>query len=166
MREEYEGLNLPQLLEQMHPLVESEAVAWTPQAAGWLVIALWLLVVLLLVAVRSFAARRRNRYRRVALAELKTLRLRAQRGEAVAGALATLLKRTALAAYPRRQVASLYGPRWADFLRQSSLGDRVVGEKADELAAAAYTPDLNVEALFVPARRWINVHRVREDDHV
>ncbi len=165
MSEEYQGLNLPQLLELMHGPVELEAVAWTPQTAGWLVLALWLLVVLLLASVRSFASRRRNRYRRAALAELKALRFSARQGEADAGALAALLKRTALAAYPRRQVASLHGRRWADFLRRSSRNDRVIGEKADELAAAAYTPDVDVEALFEPARRWINVHRVGEVDH-
>ena len=30
--------------------------------------------------------------------------------------IATVLKRTALVAYPRQQVASLYGAAWADFL--------------------------------------------------
>ena len=33
---EYERLNLPQLLDLMHDLVEPEAVAWTPQTVGWL----------------------------------------------------------------------------------------------------------------------------------
>ncbi len=163
--EEYDGLNLPQLLDLMHDLVEPEAVAWTPQTAGWLVVALWLLAVLLLVAVRAIRSRRRNRYRRAALAELKALRSRARRGEAVAEPLAALLKRTALAAYPRRQVASLCGPRWAEFLRRSSRHDRVVREKADELAAAAYAPDVDAGPLITPARRWIRIHRVSEADH-
>ena len=165
MIEKYKGLNLPQLMELMHPLTESEAMAWTPQTVGWLVIAIWLMLVLLLAAAKLIGTRRRNRYRRQALTELKALQIRATQGEVVAGALAALLKRTALAAYPRRQVASLYGHGWADFLRRSSGNDRVVGETADELAAAAYTPDVDVETLFEPARRWINVHRVREADH-
>ncbi len=157
--DEYEGLNLPQLLEQMRDLVEPEAVAWTPQTVGWLVVTLWLAAVALLVAVRACLSWRRNRYRRRALAELSAIRSRARRGEASGESLAVLLKRTALAVYPRREVAALHGNRWADFLRRSSRGDRVVARAADELASAAYRRDVDVAALIAPAGRWIKVHR-------
>ncbi len=157
--DEYEGLNLPQLLEQMRDLVEPEAVAWTPETVGWLVATLWLAAVALLVAVRACLSWRRNRYRRAALAELQAIRSRARRGEAVGEALAVLLKRTALAVYPRKKVASLHGAGWADFLRRSSRGDRVVARAADELASAAYRRDADVAALIAPAGRWIKVHR-------
>ncbi len=150
--EEYDGLNLPQLLDLMHDLVEPEAVAWTPQTVGWLVVALWLLAVLLLAAARAVESRRRNRYRRAALAELDSIES--------AGSLAALLKRTALVAYPRTEVASLYGAEWADFLRRSCPRDRVVDESADALATVAYRRHADVDALVRPARRWIRRHRV------
>lgn len=156
---EYEGLNLPQLLDLMHDLVEPDPVAWTPQTVGWLVAALWLAAMVLLVSRRAYLSWRRNRYRRAALAELKTIKARAEQGEPAAAPLAALLKRTALAAYPRREVASLYGAEWARFLRQSARYSRSVERSADDLAAAAYRPDADVAALIKPARRWIEAHR-------
>ncbi len=148
---EYEGLNLPQLLDRMHDLVDVVPVSWTPQTVGWLVVGLWLLAVLLLAAARALESRRRNRDRRAALAELDSIES--------AGSLAALLKRTALVAYPRTEVASLYGAEWADFLRRSCPRDRVVDESADALATAAYRRDIDVGALVRPARRWIRGHR-------
>ncbi len=147
----YEGLNLPQLLELMHDLVDAVPVSWAPQTVGWLVVALWLLAVMLLVAHKTYRAWHRNRYRRAALAELSTVES--------AGSLAALLKRTALVAYPRTEVASLYGAAWADFLRRSCPHDRVVDESADTLATLAYREDADMDALVDPARRWIRRHR-------
>ena len=164
-QDEYKGLNLPQLLERMHDLVEPQAVAWTPQTVGWLVVALWLGGVMLLVVLRVALSWHRNRFRRAALAELQAIRSRARGGEAVGEALAGLLKRTALAVYPRREVASLHGAEWAGFLRRSSRDDRVVARAAEELAAAAYRRDVDVAALIEPARRWIKVHRRVKDGH-
>lgn len=163
--EDFEGLNLPQLLDLMHDLVEPEPVAWTPQTVGWLVVALWLLAVLVLIARRAYLSWRRNRYRHSALAELKEIQSRARQGRASGEPLAVLLKRTALAAYPRAAVASLYGAEWADFLRESARHDRVVETSADELASLAYARDVDVASLIKPARRWIEVHRVIEEDH-
>ena len=68
--------------------------------------------------------------------------------------------RTALVAYPRTEVASLYGAEWADFLRRSCPRDRVVDESADALATVAYRRDADVDALVRPARHWIRGHRV------
>jgi hypothetical protein len=156
---EYEGLDLPQLLDLMHDLVEPAAVLWTPQTVGWLVTALWLVAMVWLVARRVFLSWRRNRYRRAALAELKSIEKRAWQGQTTAEPLAVLLKRTALAAYPRKDVANLYGAEWADFLRTSCRRDRVVEQSADELATAAYRQDVDATTLIRPARRWIEAHR-------
>ncbi len=156
---EYEGLNLPQLLDLMHDLVDPETVAWTAQTVGWLVVALWLGAVVLLVAVRARLSWRRNRYRRAALAELIAIQTRAREGLTTAEPLAVLLKRTALAVYPREDVAHLYGAEWAEFLRTSCRRDRLVAKSADELATAAYRRDVDVAVLIGPARRWIKVHR-------
>ncbi len=149
---EYEGLNLPQLLELMHDLVDAVPVSWTPRTVVWLVVGLWLVAAMLLVARKTYRSWRRNRYRRAALAELNSIES--------AGSLAALLKRTALVAYPRTEVASLYGAEWADFLRRSCPRDRVVDESADALATVAYRRDGDVDALVRPARRWIRGHRV------
>ena len=163
----YEGLNLPQLFELMQPLVEPLQIPFWPQTAGWKVLLLWFLIVSLMVCVRLTLNRQQNRYRRDALEELRTIAASVEDNTAAA-AIAGLLKRTALAAFPRSQVASLYGQAWADFLIDTSGNDPLVQSKALELATAAYRRrgaaygggGDDGAPLFEAAKRWIKQHRV------
>jgi len=156
----YDGLNLPELLELMHGLVMPDPVSLTPITPAWLILAGWLLAMLILAARYLMKRRRLNRYRREALAVLRTIENEkdlcpvesAQR-------IAALIKRTALAAYPRREVASLSGKDWAKFLKESANNDRQIADAAEMLAAAAYRPDADGRKLSAPARRWIRLHR-------
>jgi hypothetical protein len=157
----FEGLNLPQLLDLMHDLVRAEPVAWTPQTIGWAVVAVWLVTVTGLIIWHRIQHWRRNRYRREALAELRQIGQQQDLDQqGMAYAIATLLKRTALAAFERSQVADLYGNEWADFLRRSSGNDSLIERNADALGNAAYSKAANGQDLLVPAKRWIQVHRV------
>lgn len=149
----YEGLNLPQLLDRMHDIVAPDPVSMLPATDGWWVLLGWLAAIALIIGVR---ARRRwlaNAYRREALAALDAIT--APTGHE----LGVLLRRTALAAFPRDQVASLHGEEWATFLCRSASNDPVVAAAADDLARAPYRPDVDPGALVAPARRWIEVHR-------
>ena len=157
---QYDGLNLPQLLDLMHGLVMPEPVAWLPQTPGWWIVLGWLLAVLLLLAWQFARRRQRNRYRRDALTELRSIAAQTELGPAESAQhIAALLKRTALAAYPREDVAALYGRDWAQFLKESAGNDPQIAEAADLLAAAAYRPDVDGSVLARPARRWIRLHR-------
>jgi hypothetical protein len=156
----FEGLNLPQLFELLNDLVRPEPIVWTPQTIGWSVVLVWALIVTGLVIWNRIQHWRRNRYRREALAELRQIDAREKLGQqAMAYAIARLLKRTALAAYERDRVAHLYGKDWADFLRRSSKNDSLVERNADALGNAAYSKVVNAHDLVAPARRWIQVHR-------
>ncbi|MEM9303718.1 MAG: DUF4381 domain-containing protein [Pseudomonadota bacterium] len=149
----YEGLNLPQLLDRMHGIVEPDPVSMLPATDGWWVLAGWLAAVGIILAVQ---ARRRwvaNAYRREALAELDAL------AAPTGHELGLLLRRTALAAFPREKVASLHGDAWAEFLCWSATNDTVVAAAAVDLAGAPYRQDVDPAALVAPARRWIEVHR-------
>ena len=156
----FDGLNLPQLLDLLHPLSLPDPVSWMPQTPGWWVLLAWALAIAVLGAWRIVLRRRRNRYRREALTLLAAIESRAEgRPGKAAGEVAALLKRTALVAYPRRQVANLYGADWARFLCQSANDDVQVVAAAETLAMAAYRTDVDDAALYQPARRWIEVHR-------
>lgn len=155
--ERYQGLNLPQLLELVNDLVPPEAVSWLPQTKGWWVLLGWLLTILLLALVKWAQHRRRNRYRREALEMLARIDL--QSNPQAAGQIATVVKRTALTAYPRHNVASLHGSEWARFLVHTSNNNTAVSKAAELLAEAAYKPNIAAADLVKPARRWIRVHR-------
>ncbi|MGI9199764.1 MAG: DUF4381 domain-containing protein [Woeseiaceae bacterium] len=156
----YEGLQLSQLMDLMHDLVRPEPVVWTPQTIGWAVIVVWALTVVAILLWHSIRRWRRNRYRREALQELKSLQSQQDLDEqGVAAGIATILKRTALAAYDRPQVADLYGQAWADFLCESAANDAIVRRHAVAISNAAYAKEANGAELFAPVRRWIKVHR-------
>lgn len=158
MSSQYDGLMLPQLLDLLHPPVEPAPVAWLPQTLGWQIVGAWLLVVSALLGIQGYRWWKRNRYRREALAQLREIS-KQQDPERTAGEIALLIKRTALAAYPRAEVASLYGEQWAEFLIASSKDDHRVQRAAQALASAAYRTDTQPSSLIEPARRWIKVHR-------
>ena len=154
--EKYQGLNLPQLFELMHDIVPPEPVSWLPQTQGWWVLLVWIVAVSVLTAIKWVQKRRRNRYRREAVRLID----RVDTGsEAAATAIARIVKRTALAAYERKDVASLHGDQWAEFLVRSSGNDPGVEESAKLIASAAYRPGIDARDIVIPAKRWIRVHR-------
>ena len=156
----YDGLNLPQLLARMHDVVVPEPIAWTPQTPGWLVVAATLLVAALIAAHAMLIRWRTNRYRREALARLKAIETDLLNAPSIcAQEIGALLKRTALAAYPRVEVAQLHGVEWAHFLCRSCNDDPEVREAAERLAGAAYRLHADPTTLISPARRWIVEHR-------
>ena len=156
---EYDGLNLPELLALLNDIVRPEPVPWTPQTIGWVIVGAWLLSVLALFGWNRYRHWKKNRYRREALAMLGTIAAQTDEDPAIAAQqVATLLKRTALVAYPRAEVAGLYGVKWATFLCESAGHDPVVETAARELATAAYRADADGGALIAPARRWIEAH--------
>ena len=157
---DYEGLNLPQLLELMHELVMPEPVSRMPEGSGWWVLLAWLAMVVTISVRALINRRRRNRYRREAMARLEQIAASAGDDPSAAAAqIAVLLKQAALAAYPRADVASLYGEDWARFLNESASNDPLVEEASMRLATASYRPDADGRELVSPARRWIRIHR-------
>jgi hypothetical protein len=152
----------PTSLSLLHDLALPEPAPWWPLAPGWQAlgaVATGLAVVLIVLTVRRHL---RNAYRREARAELASLRAR---GDVTA--LPALVRRVALAAWPRPQVASLTGASWISFLNgttPSSLFPDDLGGLWLRLAydpqAAAGLDDTGRAELFAAAERWIATHRV------
>lgn len=141
------------LLNELVEPPEPEPIAMTPQTWGWAVLAALMALAVAWVAWRAWRHWRANAYRRAALAEL------ALAGDDPA-AVAAILRRTALAAWPRERVASLCGRAWLDFLDATGDGGFAEGPGA-ELAAAPYRAgDRPVPGLGKIASDWVRRHRV------
>jgi hypothetical protein len=150
--------NLVDLLDQLHDIALPPPVSMFPATWGWAVAGLLLLALLALAALAWHRHRRATAYRRAALAELRTLAPALEQDEAGAFArLDALLRRTALAAFPRAEVAALTGDAWAAFLDRT--GGRF-GPLGPALAAAPYAPRpaLDGAAAERAARDWIAHH--------
>lgn len=161
----FEGLNLPELMELMEEVVVPAPVSLLPQTIGWAILAGFGLAVIAALLVQWSRRYRRNAYRRQALRELLAIEDRWKQGHgADATAVASIVRRTALAAYPRADVAALHGARWARFLRESA-GDVVLRERdLPLLSELAYrktsADDLEMDRVLVVARRWVEAHSV------
>ncbi|GAB4066823.1 DUF4381 domain-containing protein [Ancylobacter sonchi] len=148
-------------LSRLADIVVPPPVAWWPPAPGWWMLLAALLAAGLILLVAAVRRWRRNAYRREALAALD--RLGPATDAAGIAAVSAVLKRTALAAYPRDQVASLTGRAWVAFLDRTS-GSQTFS--ASGLAGAASGAPAGEEteqlgaALLAAARRWVTHHRV------
>jgi hypothetical protein len=150
--------NLVDLLAQLGDIETPPPVSMLPATSAWAVVAALVLALLGLGLWAWLRHRRATAYRRAALAELHDLAPALVADDPAALArLATLLRRTALVAFPRAEVATLAGPDWLAFLARTGAD---FGPAGPALAAAPYTrpPAFDGKAALAAARRWIRHH--------
>jgi LPXTG-motif cell wall-anchored protein len=157
-------------LEGLADIATPLPVSWMPQTWAWAGLGV---VLLLALAVWVWRRRRHalaNRYRVEALRALSALERHALESRTRAAALvqiAALIKRTAIAAYTRAEVASLSGPAWVQFIHErgfrTAAGARTLLDDLEyrSEASLAAMSDADTTALVTAARAWIKEHRVR-----
>jgi len=121
---------------------------WPPAPGMWVALGI-VVAVVLFVGWRLYAIRKRNAYRKAGLLLLG--------GARTAHDVSVVMKRVALAAFPREQVASLYGDDWAVFLHRtcprSDFSELVTTDAGTE----------SDQKLIDLAGIWIRHHRVPEN---
>lgn len=152
MSEELAGKNLIELIEMLEPAPEPAPVSMMPATAGWIWLGLLVLVAIALLVRWLLARWRAGVYRRAALEELT-------HAGADPVAIAAIVRRTALAAYPRDQVARLHGEAWLSFLDESYGGRDFSDGSGRVLASAPYAAADAGTGLANAAREWIRRHR-------
>jgi len=145
----------PHALDALHDFQQPAPPSWMPQTTAWYVVFALVAIALAWLAYRALRSWRRNRYRRAALLEL---------AGAAPAQFSELLKRTALAAWPRDQIASLNGGAWLDFLNRSSSASWFTaepGNRIEDVAISGTTlSTVEQEKLREVVGRWIRRHRV------
>jgi Domain of unknown function (DUF4381) len=143
-------------LSKLHDFYQPPPPAWIPQTAGWYVVFALAGIAILWLAVYSLRRWLNNRYRREALRELALL---------PPEQFSSLLKRTAITAWSRENVASLSGEAWVNFLNASTAGDlfqRAPGNSIEDLALRPTTlSDGDKDELRKITAEWIRRHRVQ-----
>ena len=158
----------PTSLENLFDLVVPPPVPWWPPAPGWFVVGGMVLVLGFWGAWRAWGRWRAAAYRRAALAEWRQLKAQAAdsgHSEIALRHLPELVKRVALAAFPREAVASLSGETWLRFLDRTGHTDAFTRGRGQLLPALAYDPRLvaqldasTTDDLFRIVYRWICDH--------
>jgi hypothetical protein len=148
----------PADLSRLADIVAPPQAPWWPPAAGWWILGAGLVAALVILAGLALRRHRRNAYRRAALAELDAIGLVGDGGGAAA--VSAVLKRAALVAYPRAEVARLTGQGWLAFLDRSAATRDFADGPAAGLARAVYGAPLgDGAAILAAARRWVKRHR-------
>jgi hypothetical protein len=158
-------------LERLHEISLPVPPGWMPQTVGWYML---LLLVALITTCWLHAWFRRflkNRYRGIALAELaaieRELKVSMKRSPVLLK-LPELMKRTALSAFQRIDVAELSGERWLAFLDDTLGGKDFTKGPGRLLGELAYLPAARIEMiredsisdLVWLSRRWIKHHHI------
>jgi hypothetical protein len=149
----------PAALANLRDLALPAPVAWWPPPFAWWVLAAALLAFALLLGTWLGLRYRDDAYRRAAARDLRALAAAAP--STLAPAIASVLKRTALVAYPRASVASLTGGMWSAFLGRTGGFPPAA---AAALARATLDPSRALNpaeagAILAAAQRWIRLHR-------
>jgi len=151
----------PGSLAKLNDIVLAPAPSWWSPAPGWYVLLLVFVLLLIGAAYRLWRDYYNNRYRRAALLELAALE--AEQGGQHCERLPELLKRTALHAYPREEIAMLSGESWRAFLDRHCTSRPFHSEAGELLDRLAYQPAsqdaMNLQPLVEAIRTWIKQHR-------
>ena len=148
----------PADLSRLSDIVVPSPVPWWPLAPGWWILGAALLAFMAILVVVAANRYRSDAYRRAALAQLASIGTVTD--PASAAAVSAVLKRVALVAYPRTEVASLTGSMWSAFLdRAAATTDFTSGPAAGLGRAALGGPVGDGAAIVAAARRWVRQHR-------
>ncbi len=139
-----------------------EPVSWWPQTTGWYVLAAIILGAAVWLGLRLRDRYRRNAYRRKGLAELQAM----TSDPATLATLPFLLRKSALAAAEREEVAMLRGNDWIEWLNRSAGRELFCEQDAktlDRLAyaeeSAAWLDETTTLHLLNASTAWMRCHR-------
>ena len=159
----------PASLDNLNDVLLPPDISWWPLAAGWYVLGGLLLCGLIWWGIHWYRNWKTNTYRRSALQALDQLELdlkNTEEREAGLRQIPALLKRTALSAFPRKQVASLTGADWIGFLNSCTRTPLFAEPEARTLQELSYTRGSldaidrsRTEALVITCRLWIRQHK-------
>jgi len=106
----------PEQLAQLHDLALPDPIGWWPMAFAWWILLLSIFALLFGIIWHSIDVRRKRAYRRQAREQVGIIMRSDISAEQKIEQLNQLLKRVAITAYGRRNVAHLSDQQWLEFL--------------------------------------------------
>jgi len=150
---------LANLKDIHHPL----PIDFFPPAAGWWIVAICLLTILVTLLILIYQRWRKQAPIRAALRQLKALESQYQNQPNhlnLVNEVAILLKRLSLTRHAREEVAGLTGKQWLEYLDKTGNTNRFTQGEGSILAEARYNPAnsnalVNVSELIQLSRQWV-----------
>lgn len=157
------------LLEDFIETQAPEPISWIPQTIGWHVVLLFILYFVTKKVVREYLKYKRNAYRREAMSWLSSLAAKPSSNQlAQMGQLPALLRKTAIIASGREEVASLTGKEWENWLDKRCTKTSFANDCKGLINKLAYTDGSEVsktdtEKLQKHIGLWVKHHRGQYD---
>lgn len=142
----------PTSLDRFHDLVVPPPAPWWPPTPGWWIVLSLAALVVMGMLLRTFFRWQADRYRREALVLLDASDL---------VMISPLLKRVALAVWPRERIADLTGKAWLDFLDRSAGMEGFVNGRGSLVETIVFNPAAQADQGEMKrlAAVWIKRHR-------
>jgi len=165
----------PASLSNLNDIVLPAKISWWPLAPGWYVLIALLSLALLWWLWQAWQNWKHNRYRRQSLQELAQIQSELKNNNTAATAILkipALLKRTALAAYPREQIAGLSTQDWFKFLNRTTPTPLFSQQAIDALQTLAYASkdraaiaNIAIAPTLASVSAWIRQHQLPISKH-
>ena len=151
--------NAPDPLQELRDVHLPDPISWWPPAFGWWMI-LGALFVFVSLGLWARAYRQRTRPRRLALAQLQEVKQQFAAysdEQQTMTLLSDLLRRVAIAVFPRSHVAGLSGQSWLQFLDQTGRTTQFSDGPGKSLLSGPYQSHgpASVADLIPLIERWI-----------
>lgn len=135
----------PYSLNNLHDIFTPAPPSLWPPGTGGLILLGMILISLVYAGFYFYTRWKKNNYRRAGLQLLSNA--------ATVHDVSILLKRVALAGYPREEVASLYGKKWLSFLNKTCSRADFKDHFFEDMDQTAYP------AFIESANIWIKRHK-------
>ncbi len=150
-------------IKGIEEIIKPEPLSWLPTTTGWQLLAIAVLVAALWQSHLRYQHWLRNRYRKLARAQLQLLVATQGYQTSIVPALNRLLKTTALQGYRRQEIAGLSGQAWAQWLNQQTSAAIFSTESCLIIAADSYRktreiPERQLRQLVTESQRWVAEH--------
>ena len=146
---------------QLREVHTPNPISWE-LAMGWWFVIIIVIAAVMIAAVQTYRTYKKRRYRFYALRQLKGIYKQYQeQPDLYLKHFMALLKRVALTAYSRSDVASLSGKKWLEFLDKSSKTNRFTRGDGKVLSDELYRPqpNINIKNLHQLGEYWIKKHQ-------
>ena len=104
-------------LDNLHDIILPKSIGLFPLAPGWIILLALFSTLLLYVIIKLYKRYKSSKYRREAKKELERYTQESKDNSLL---LLALAKRVAIAAYGRKETATLSGNSWWDFMQDRS----------------------------------------------
>ncbi|GGZ91717.1 DUF4381 domain-containing protein [Algibacter mikhailovii] len=149
---------------ELSPIITPDPIPFTMDTIGWKILFIVLACLILFIAYTYYKKYKQNAYRRTAISNIqKLMHSKENTISTNIVQIMFLLKQTALQTYSRKQVASLEGENWLNFL-DSKLNQAVFIKYKTSIASAVYkgeytnSDSFKMDEFASNSIKWIKHH--------